>query len=421
MSRLGGARVGAAVGLVGVGLVAQSFSAGAATPAAGATRSAVSATVGIPAHPTVGNIVMHPHLSARSLGPLITSTVPVWRGTKKINGVSYQYAIVGKNPKTAQTNPTTTITAEIIPIKLRIKTSLISGTVFDPTKANATCSPGASPLTLTKQSPIFTNTSWTFGGTSEGTTQYTDAFQRANFSTYTGPTGVNPNYHVLLSARTQPVMNVTMSGSVDTHAPCGTIGYIDLDTWDKYVQTTLFPALATQGVGPKTFPIFLLSNVAMSQGSQCCALGYHNAFSNPAFGGAIQTYAVAEYDTNGTYASGGTQDITALSHEVGEWMNDPFAQNITPPWGDVGNVGQVNGCQDDYEVGDPLSDNTNTIIPITMPNGHTYHPQELAFFSWFYRDTPSIAVNGWYSNHGYLTTAASTVRSDHRLHRPEHL
>jgi hypothetical protein len=37
-----------------------------------------------------------------------------------------------------------------------------------------------------------------------------------------------------------------------------------------------------------------------------------------------------------------------------------------------------------------------------MPNGFTYHLQELAFFSWFY-GAPSIGIHGWYSNNDTFT------------------
>jgi hypothetical protein len=40
-------------------------------------------------------------------------------------------------------------------------------------------------------------------------------------------------------------------------------------------------------------------------------------------------------------------------------------------------------------------------------SGHTYHLQELAFASWFYHQTHSMGINGWYSDMGsFLTPAA---------------
>jgi len=83
-----------------------------------------------------------------------------------------------------------------------------------------------------------------------------------------------------------------------------------------------------------------------------------------------------------------------MSHEVAEWMNDPFDNNPTPPWG---HTGQVSGCQDNLEVGDPLSG--TEAPPIVMSNGFTYHLQELAFFSWFF-NSHSVGIHHWFSNNG---------------------
>jgi hypothetical protein len=146
--------------------------------------------------------------------------------------------------------------------------------------------------------------------------------------------------------------------------------------------------------------VFLLYNVAFYQGDadQCCIVGYHGAFLNPAHKNGLQTYVVADFDSSGAFS--GTDDVTDLSHEIAELINDPIGNNPTPPWG---NVGQVSGCQSNLEVGDPLS---GTEFSVRMRNGYTYHPQDLAFKSWFFDDTPSSGVNGWYSFDGTLTTPA---------------
>jgi hypothetical protein len=90
-----------------------------------------------------------------------------------------------------------------------------------------------------------------------------------------------------------------------------------------------------------------------------------------------------------------------MSHEIGEWMDDPLGDNPTAPWG---HTGQVTGCQSNLEVGDPLSG--GPLISVAS-GGFTYHVQELAFFSWFYRQTPSIGVNSWYSDNGTFKTPAA--------------
>jgi hypothetical protein len=174
----------------------------------------------------------------------------------------------------------------------------------------------------------------------------------------------------------------------------GRVGATNIGWLDNQLQKVVIPSLAGQGVGTTTFPIFLVHNFAELSGGQCCAGGYHNAFSRST---GIQTYGVAMYDNSGLFT--GSSDISILSHEVAEWQNDPSGVNPTPSWG---HIGQVSGCQGNLEVGDPLS---GTTFKDTL-SGFTYHPQELAFFSWFYHQSPSLGVNGWYSDQGTFKTFA---------------
>jgi len=182
-----------------------------------------------------------------------------------------------------------------------------------------------------------------------------------------------------------------------TTTACGEkTGAMDINFWDNLVTGTLLPSLRAQGVTETTLPIFELRGVVMFDGSpnSCCILGYHGFKATPA---GKQTYATAEYESSGRFA--GVNDVSTLSHEVAEWQDDPFGNNPTKPWG---HIGQVAGCQNNLEVGDPLS---GTNVP-TATNGHTFHPQELAFFSWFYHSKPSLGVNGLFSNNGTFTAAA---------------
>ncbi|MGE5110502.1 MAG: hypothetical protein ACM3JB_06580 [Acidobacteriaceae bacterium] len=156
------------------------------------------------------------------------------------------------------------------------------------------------------------------------------------------------------------------------------------------------------GISPNSFVIFLFYNAAMSNGnptdlSTCCILGYHSVTGS-------KTYAVAEFEGRNQTLFSGVADVSTLSHEIGEWMNDLLGNNLTPLWG---NVGQVSGCQGNYEVGDPLSG--SLMAGVKMSNGFTYHLQELAFFSWFFRLSPSGGVNGWYSNKGTFTSNAGPI------------
>jgi hypothetical protein len=106
-----------------------------------------------------------------------------------------------------------------------------------------------------------------------------------------------------------------------------------------------------------------------------------------------------DFDVTGVFGSF-WPDSAIDSHELGEFINDPWGNNLVPPWADTG---QVSGCQGNLEVGDPLTGTSINRVP--MPNGFTYHLQELAFFSWFFGG-PSLGVNGWYSTNGSFLTGA---------------
>ncbi len=325
-------------------------------------------------------------MHAHALGA--ASTVPMWQSKDG----NYSFQMVGTDPNT--TNTTTTIPTPIIPV---VVTFASDNSTFDPTVAGA-CSAQA-PTNLLLASPIFGNAPYTVGGTSIGTTQYVDFFQRASFWK---TVSASPNYHVLLAPTVQPAIKITVPAASGRTiaAVCGRLGEMDINYFDSLLATQ-FPQL-TATVTPGTFPIFLLYNVVMydTKVTNCCILGYHSAFNSSSFGGAVQTYGVSEFDTSGDFGSG-NKDVATLSHEVGEWMDDPTGNNPTPAWG---HTGQVSGCQGNLEVGDPLS---GTIQTVTMSNAYTYHVQEMAFKSWFYRDTPSTGVNGWYSSNGTFKTPAA--------------
>ena len=320
------------------------------------------------------------------------ASVPLWTGTAD----GYTYHMVGQSPVSALTTQTSTIGVSIVPLILTFS----DGNTFDSSVADPLCSTQASASSLLQQSPIFNNYQYAPGGAAWNT-QYEDYFQRANFSQYTNAAnGVNPNYHLLLTPTVlSPVkINVPAASGTTTKAGCGRLGQVDINWLDNYLLETVFKQLAGLGVLPSSMVVFQMYNVAAYDASvsTCCILGYHSAFNNPNYSNAIQMYAVADFDTTGNFGS--TKDVAAISHELGEWIDDPLGDNPTPAWG---NIGEVTGCQSNLEVGDPLA---GTDIPIVMSNAYTYHVQELAFLSWFYRQNPSIGLNGWYSSNGSFTT-----------------
>ena len=350
--------------------------------------------------------------------------------TSTRDGNVYSGQIVGKSPFS---NPQgrTTVSTHLIPIVI-VTNSVFAGvdsagmiltapgvTVFDPTIPDDSCSsaPNDVPLKLVQQSPIFLPFAFNFGGTDMGTVQTTDAFQRGNFFQLISH-GQNANgitYQVVLDPLTTAakiVVNIPAADGVAYPSaafvggcPTGKFAVVDIAVYEPAI-ISLFTQLAAQGVNPSTFPFYLLHNVVQCEGNTpgcatlnsgaCCILGFHDA-------SGAQTFGSADFDTSGIFGSA-VQDVSDMSHEVAEWMNDPFGNNPVPAWG---HIGQQPGCQGNLEVGDPLSG--TFAPPIFNPkNGFTYHLQELAFFSWFY-GSPSVGVNSWFSNNATFLTDAGPV------------
>ena len=350
--------------------------------------------------------------------------LPLWTFTVRSSrdGNHYPGVMVGRNPFN-DPGPSN-VPTEIVPLIIKTQnigvsfdsntgviTTTAGATTFNPNRADDVClsPPNDVPTRLVSGSPIFTPASFTFGGTFIGKTQYVDAFQRANFWNALGED--RNSYHVRLNpvrVLNPIVLNVpSVYGLAITNplffgppAFCAPFGIVDIGWFDNYVNATLIPSLGSQGVNSSNLPIFLVYNVVWAEPVtnlfSCCALGYHSITGFPQL---TQTYSPSEFDTTGVF--GAPLDSEILSHEVAEWMDDPHTTNPTPLWGNTGQV--QGGCQGNLEVGDPL---TGTDVPsVTMPNGFTYHLQELAFFSWFF-GAPSIGVNGWFSDNGTFTTDA---------------
>jgi len=343
-----------------------------------------------------GSFAVKPHPNPPDTAQILRDAaagtgLPMWgySVTSSRDGNSYSGVMVGASPYTS--NTTTSVKVQIVPIIFKI-----GPIVFDPTKPDNTCAGGRVPLTLFKQSPLFNPADFVLNGVDVGTGQYVDDFQRANFW---DPIQANGgNYHTTLNPVEvlKPIEVVPGGHGSFIARGCEILGGVEVNWWDNYLTGTLLPELAKSGVGPSTFPIFLMYNVAMYIGNpyNCCYDGYHGSYGSP-----VQTYSPMEYDTSGLQFP----DTYVAAHEIGEWMNDPLITNPVPAWG---HVGQQAGCQNNLEVGDPLF-STNPLSK-TMPNGYTYHMQELAYFSWFY-GAPSIGAGGLFSDNGTFTTDAGSV------------
>jgi hypothetical protein len=335
-------------------------------------------------------------------GSVAATTIPMgaYTVTSSRDTNTYPGVVVGRSPLNHGSRMTN-VPFLLVPVKVHMP----DGGVFDPGVADSTCLGGKVPTTVTQNSPLFNNATFTMNGVGVGTTQYIDAFQRAEFWQNLSVTG--DRYHVMLHPFTvlpEQTFNVPANeGGTFTIGGCENLGVMDLTTWDNFVQGTLIPFVAAHGGGTTSFPLFLLYNVGMSNFKSgapqfCCILGYHSSFAP---GGNVQTYGVGDFDSQAKFA--GTADVSALSHEVGEWINDPLGNNATPGW----TGGQVTTSQCNFEVGDPLS---GTLFPNVTLSSFTYHLQELAFFSWFYGG-PSLGSGGKFSNNGTFTADAGAPLS----------
>jgi hypothetical protein len=342
--------------------------------------------------------------------------LPVWhyQVSSPLNGLSYRGYMVGSDPSLGAA--TTIIPVILVPFIVQF-TNTTTGftTTFDPSAApDAGCTAGQTAMSLVENSPIFQNYPWALNGVNVGVTQYIDAFQRSNF--WSSLENGNA-YHTLLTYSAGPPLRLALSyssPSLDAEVRTGVAtncanpggsgstngaayqGIVDFTT----LEDAMTGYIALHHIKPDRFPVFILYNVMYSQNGLLYLGGYH--FSEAPYPEVLmspgQTYAMANFRTNGT----GPFDVSILSHEIAEWLDDPGGFNGSPAWG---NIGEVTGCKRSLEVGDPLT--RTDLPPIAGPNGFAYHLQELAYVSWFFRTTGG--AGGLFSDNGTLTTSAGPV------------
>jgi len=300
------------------------------------------------------------------------SSLKTWTSSFKSEGRTWTYTMVGTNP--AKGSATTTVPVTIVPLLMKFS----NGDSFDGTKE----------VSMTTSSPLFQNASFT-----TGTTQMGDAILRGAF--WTAVQKKSPNWHVLVGTPTVAntvTMNIPSADGATAIDPSTgkTIGLVNINWLDPQIQSML----VSMNFKPNTFPIFLSYDVYSTVGApnlnDCCIGGYHNAVSNQ---NGLQTYAwSAEMDEG--IEGGFSEDVSALSHEMNEWFNDPFTNNTVPNW--VSPIAPQYGCNNSLEVGDPL---VGVLFTVNGFSGD--HLQDEVYFPWFAREKKSKAINHMYT---YLGT-----------------
>ena len=274
---------------------------------------------------------------------------PTWNFTYKYSGTSYTEEFIGTNPSAPAS---TTVAVYLIPIKLVYGT-----TTEDPL---ATVSGGTTNvIQQVAASPLFQYYNFKFGSTAIGLTQYEDAFAKVSVWK-TG--GSSTDYHVLLA---QP--KVTAEQTITVPKAQGGLqtdfGVPVIVANINYLDPKFQALITTLKIPSNALPIFITTQTYLlgsTNKSDCCIGGYHSVDASG------QPYAHATYITKSGAFS---QDVSALSHELGEWVADPYTDNNSP-------------CGI-YEVGDPLEGDANYGDYPYALGGFTYHLQDLALPPYF--------------------------------------
>jgi|RhiMetdeSRZDD1v2_1073273.scaffolds.fasta_scaffold20197_7 PA domain-containing protein len=264
-----------------------------------------------------------------------------------------------------------------------------------------------------QNSPIFQNADYTAGSIDLGVTQFGDALQRAQFWNLPG---FSPDYHVLLGGPTvAPTVTVTVptgKGNAFTLSGGGFMGVVDTLFFEQLLATLTPNYMANQ------LPIFLTDNVYLGASGllqNCCLVGFHASQGPPVANAKTWIYAAyAEPGTFGDPAGVGFVDVVPLSHEVAEWLNDPFVGaaivsggiNWIPP---AVLPGQGGTCITNFETGDPLESVPYTFTKVT--NATTYHLQDEVTLPWYLHTTPSFSVGGSYTFQNQSSTIPLVINS----------
>ncbi|HYL98319.1 MAG TPA: hypothetical protein VEZ90_05140 [Blastocatellia bacterium] len=247
----------------------------------------------------------------------------------------------------------------------------------------------ANPIVPTfLNSPNFQPSNYT-----SGFTQFGDAVQRAEFFNVAQPSWRNllerpeilPTVQVEVPVGSALVFQSTVNGTI--------FALIDFG----FMASQLNTIVQLEPLRVDSLPIALTRNALFFDGSpnQCCTLGFHTAFETKSIGPLhfVQTFAFATWPEAGIFVNPDFSDAIAISHEISEWMNDPFANNVVPTWQSPS--GQ--GCSNLLETGDPVEGLPHPAFPVTI-DGVTYHPQTEALLPWFSRPAKNtLSIGGAFS------------------------
>lgn len=304
-------------------------------------------------------------------------SVPYFSGSFAFEGSTFPFSVVGAKPQSGGTIR--------IPTQLKPVTLLFEG--YEDENGEPVILSPEQVLDNVRNSPNFRAAQY-----QTGFTQFADAVQRAQFYSTMGP-----EWHTLLDPPQvlKPLVMVVPRNSarVFRNRSTGTT-YAVVDT--EFFISQLNTLVQLEDLHVDALPVILTRNVMLSPGAdvkRCCVLGFHTAFDAGQLADTelVQTLVWASWIDAGILGPG-IADVTAMSHEISEWVNNPFGLNAVPSWQ---YPNQVLGCQNNLETGDPVAALPNAGFPVTI-DAFTYHPQNQVLLPWFTRQ-PSDALDHAYT------------------------
>jgi hypothetical protein len=248
--------------------------------------------------------------------------------------------------------------------------------------------------------------------------QFGDAVQRAEFFNTMGE-----NWHTTLDPRVENRVTIDIPRHVQVqlpdksivtvqsyfvgHAPDGTefIELLDLLFnalfFNQAVNDINANNYTTDAFNMQAWPnTFLFSIDNTGKFASCCVLGFHDyIFDSSQTPQPRWIFAFSSWISPGLFGAG-FQDVTALSHETSEALNDPFGNTAVPRWQFPGQPPTSKVCQGNLETGDPVEVLPNATVNITLKEHKevfTYHPQTEALLQWFEMGATSDAIGGAFS------------------------
>jgi hypothetical protein len=303
---------------------------------------------------------------------------PHFSSSFSVGGVTYPYTMVGYTPRSGRE---THIRSVIIPLRMNFNFFGTNQDVFQ------TFDPAAAVANIVG-SPLYKPATY-----ANGHGQFVDQMQRATFWNKMDP---GRNWHVTMETpKVLPTIDVYVTPETGTlFALGGTVfGDVLFDFMDAQAQTIL----QLLDLPADVLPIFVTGQ------STAEALGYHNAFELPLNNGGtrLQTYIYTSWLDPATISSL-LADVSTFNHELSEWANDPFVNNIVPTWAYPPASDPRSVCAGNpfLETGDPQGNGPTyddfPTVPVTLA-GVTYHLQQLVMLPWFADEVPSSAFAGAYS------------------------